>query len=85
MPRFTVKDMLVATAIVAVGALLIGVTRTVPAGGVGRESSLWIPVCAYAGAAIIGAGLIYPFRPWWALAWTYVVALVVGSLTVYWS
>jgi hypothetical protein len=63
MPRFTIKDLLIATTLVAVGAGLIAFWMRTPE--LDTESWLFLPalvVCWYGGGAFIGAGLFIPFK-----------------------
>ena len=79
MPRFTVKDMLVSTALVAVGlvvylphwhyAVIRDLRGAPPIGSPMICLLLWI-----ASGACIGAGLLYPFKHWWA------VGLIIGGI-----
>ena len=67
MPRFTVKDLLRATTLIAIGAGLLNLPVQFPeaeiwTGEMGSRE-FWLTVCA--GAALIGAGVFTPFgRPW---------------------
>ena len=64
MPRFTIKDLLIATALIAIGAgalaFLFRGGEGLFAAGLGSEAAvlvLWI-----GGGACIGAGLLTPFK-----------------------
>jgi hypothetical protein len=82
MPRFTVKDLLIATTLIAVGA---GMLAFLINGGLGTNSVgsaiawaeaflLW-----FGGSACIGAGLLSPFKRRWTGA---VLAIVIQMLFV---
>ena len=77
MPRFTIKDLLLATTLVAIGAgtwafLFRGVVATSRMGA--DIMMLWI-----VGGAFIGAGLVAPFKRPWEGA---IVAIVLQFLLV---
>jgi hypothetical protein len=80
MPRFTIKDLLVATALVAIGAGMIGFQyqnglAIFTWGGMGVCLFLW---CG--GGVLIGAGLLKPFKRTWTGV---ITGLVIQTLLVF--
>jgi hypothetical protein len=67
MPRFSIKDLMLATAMVAIGTGLVAyVLRYMPesVGSITDVSGLFFPSWI-AGGTLIGAGMMTPFkRPW---------------------
>ena len=80
MPRFTVKDLLIATTFIAIGAgVLVFLNQNSRAifdwGGMGTVLFLW-----YGGGALIGTGLLMPVkRPWTGV----ITAFVLQTLLVF--
>ena len=59
MPKFSIKDLLIATSLVAFGSALISAAIVRPNPGP-QFAVTW-----YGGGMLIGAGLFFPFRaPW---------------------
>lgn len=83
MPRFTVKDLLIATTLVAIGAGMISFACSIEPGT--RENGL-IPVlmfCFFGGLALIGAGLGTPFHRPWTGAIAFVIVTVILAILIY--
>jgi hypothetical protein len=62
MPRFSLKHLLLSTTLVAVGLVLLLLIFREPGGSLGDSAAI---VCWFGGGALIGAGLLAPFRKWW--------------------
>jgi hypothetical protein len=79
MPKFTVKDLLIATTLIAVGvgaiALVHHYGRTMPIGYL-----RWAGFAAEGGIVLIGAGLFLPFKRPWTGA---LVALILQIVAAY--
>jgi hypothetical protein len=84
MPRFTVKDLLIATALVAAGAGMIGLLhhgRLLPDNV--EFASAWATAILlwFGGGALIGAGLFLPFkRPWTGVVFALVIQTLLMAL-----
>ncbi len=81
MPKFSIKDLLIATAIVATGTALISSIFRFPTVFLEPSPGAAFVFCWYVGGMLIGAGLFWPFRrPWMGIALGFIVqiTLVVG-------
>lgn len=86
MPRFTLKEMLLATTLIAIGAGLIailfrygaGIVEGGGSGGFAVALVLWL-----GGGALIGAGLFTPFkRPWTGVCVAVAIQFVLLAIPV---
>jgi hypothetical protein len=66
MPRFSIKDLMIATTLIAVGmGLIYFAYQAVQHPGFSDYKALQFSVGVFGGTAIIGAGILTPFkRPW---------------------
>lgn len=75
MPRFTVKDLLIATTLISLGAgLWVVMTNNPHLFSINRERYVLFLLIWFGGGAIIGAGLLTPFTRIWAGAFAGVAA-----------
>lgn len=78
MPKFSIKDLLIATAVIAVG---LGIAMSVFTFEGQYHGRTYIPISLWlAGGTLVGIGLAWPFqRPWF---WAFAVLFTATALTL---
>jgi hypothetical protein len=78
MPHFSIRDLMFATALVALGIFMVSTLFKYPPGRDAYAFVLW-----FGGGAMIGAGLFTPFgRVWWGAVVGFAAQIVVVLLLV---
>ena len=62
MPRFSIKELLIATTLIAIGAAMISFVPALFPANPGDARRPWLPFCLIGGFVLIGAGLGTPFQ-----------------------